>query len=109
MAIRSREVILPLCSTLVRPRSGVLCPAVEQGRCGAVGAGPEEAPAMMRGLEPPCWEERLGELGLFSLWKRRLQGDLIAACQYLKGDYRKDRDNVFIQACGTGQGVMVLN
>ena len=49
---------------------------------------------MIRGLEHLSYEERLRELGLSSL-KRRLQGGLMTAFQYLKGAYKQEGEQLF--------------
>ncbi|GAB0188513.1 hypothetical protein GRJ2_001316600 [Grus japonensis] len=53
---------------------------------------------MIRGLEHLLYEDRLSKLRLFSLQKRRLQGHLIAAFQYLKEAYKKAGEGLFTMA-----------
>ncbi|GAB0189320.1 mitochondrial enolase superfamily member 1 [Grus japonensis] len=106
---RLREVILPLYSALVRPhlesclqlwgpqyrRDMELLERVQR-----------RATKLMGGLEHLSYEDRLRELGLFSLEKRRLWGDLIAAFQYLKGPTGKMVRDCLSGSVVTGQGVM---
>ena len=57
------------------------------------------ATKMIRGLDHLPYEDRLRQLVLLSLEKRRLWKDLIAAFQYLKVDYKKAEEGLFTRVC----------
>lgn len=95
-----REVILFLLHSCENP-SGVLPSGIHKHRkdMGILEWIQRRSAKMIRGLEHLFCEEKMQELGLFSLEKRRVQGDHIVTFQCLKGACKNNGDKCYSKAC----------
>ena len=106
IVFKSLEVLVTLYSAWIRPhfeyrvQFWILhfekdAPKLEQAQ--------GKAKRMIRGLETKLYEERLKELSMFNLEKRRLREDMIALFKYLKGCHTEEGQDIFsiITECRT--------
>ena len=112
VASRSRKVILPLYSALVRPhleyRIHFLSPWYKKDK-DLQEIVQWRATKMVKTLEHLPYEERLSNISLFSLGKERLKGNLINIYKYLKGGGRQTNEaRLFSVMCSDRLLLLVL-
>ncbi|CAM4635006.1 unnamed protein product [Caretta caretta] len=98
IARRSREVIIPLYSALLRPHLEYCIQfwaSHYRKDVGKLERVQRMATKMIRRLGYMTYEEMRRELDLFSLQQRRVKGDLITAFNYLKGASKEDGGRLF--------------
>ena len=115
VASRDREVIVPLYCTLARPHLEYRIQVWSRQKKKdeeLLERTQRRATEMIRGLKHLPDKDRLRELGLFSLEKRRMWRDLIAAFQYLKAVYEPEENQLLMQIDSDrtrGDGFKLIN
>uniref|UniRef100_K7GG65 Reverse transcriptase domain-containing protein n=1 Tax=Pelodiscus sinensis TaxID=13735 RepID=K7GG65_PELSI len=98
---KTQNILLSLYKTMVRPHPEycvqLWSPHLKKDIL-ALESVQKRATKMIRGLERVPYKKRLKRLGLFSLEKRRLRGDMIEVYKIMNGVERADKEKLFISS-----------